>query len=413
MIQELNIRRTLLFTLIVFVYTYGNCQFEKIATNTSATLQDLSVIRKNVLVSGFYDYLGRSKNQGKNLSILSVPGATGSVIRCQRLDTNNIFLLSYSPSQTQLYRSYDGGDSWIQRSVSAGAFSHYFGFFDTLTGLRTDGPFLEKTLNGGITWTNVTCPFFVGTTAIKTFGDSLVCLGGVDASGRGLVLSKNRGKTWPNGWGILGHNVEITGFSFVSNDTILAVGTGGIFVYTVDGGANWIDTSEPPIYDYYDAACLKSNECYLVGGNSEGYGVIAKTTDFGKTWSSLNTGFKTTLQNVEIINDSIALLAGTNGILLRWNYKTSVFTGVDEGVLADHDISLFPNPANELVTITVDFNKLGACYTTLRNQLGQKLRQTQITGANSTIDLAGLHEGIYYVEVGSKEFFKVFKIIKE
>lgn len=403
------------FNIVLLLGTYLSCssQFQTLPTNTSASLLDLSVFKNNVMIGGFNDYLGISKNSCQNIYTLSLPGPSGCVTRIKRIDTNEVFVLNYSPSQTYFYESKNGGNNWFQKSVTAGSFSHYYDFFDSLVGLRTDGPFLENSLNGGTTWSTITCPFTVGTSVIKVFGDSLVCLAGVNALGNGLILSKNRGKTWLNGWGLYGHNVEITGFSIISSDTIIAVGTGGLFVFSNDGGITWNDTSEPPLFDFYDAIKINSNGIYLVGVSSEGYGVIAKTEDFGKSWKSLNTGIKTTLQNIETLDENTLLISGTNGVLLTWAFKNSVFTKVSDNSLTNSKWLVYPNPVKDKITVEINQSNNDIHYIMLFDELGRILITSEINQKSNELSLKGIENGFYYLKIRSGLKEQIVKVVKE
>jgi photosystem II stability/assembly factor-like uncharacterized protein len=418
--KAIGICKYVIFLLICVVPFQQNGQVVQINTGSNATLRDLSVYNNDVLINGYFGFLAKSTDGCASLIPLNIPGPIGHATRVQRLNPNTIFLLSYSPNDTYLFKSNDGGYNWAPRSVSTGASSHEFSFFDTLTGLMTDGPYLYKTINGGNTWTNVSCPFQIGTTAIKTFGDSIVCLGGIDVNGRGFMISRNRGSTWLPGWGTIGHGLEITDFFFLNKDTIFAVSkstevdysTSASFYYSINGSNNWTDV-ELPLKDAYGIFFKSKKEGYVVGVDGQGFGTVIKTTDLGKTWLSFNTGYKNALINIAFINDSAALLSGTNGILLKWNYKSSVFTAVTAAARLEPSFSVFPNPVqNEL---TISFKDLSTDHISveLYNIHGNLIYKSDITGYTQKINISEFNSGMYLLKINFHGIQHVYKVIKE
>jgi photosystem II stability/assembly factor-like uncharacterized protein len=387
----------------------GYSQLQQIYTGSNATLRDLSVINGNIMISGWHDYLAHSNDECNTLIPLTIPGPTGYITRIQRLDANTVFLLSYTPSETYLYKSTDGGNNWVQKSNTTGAFNHEIGFFDSTEALMTDGPYLLRTTNGGSSWTNISSPFQIGMTSIKTYDDSLVCIVGVDVLSGGIRLSKDRGHTWPFGWG-LGYNP--TDIFFLNKDTVFGVSQGGGFTKTMNGGTTWDGSSEPPINNCYGVYFKNANEGYMIGANQEGSGLILKTIDLGKTWSTFNTGIKTTLLNMAILNDSIAILTGTGGVLLKWNYTNTVFTGLNEKQ-PDRVIRLFPNPVTHELQFSNSSGQEGYFNISIRNTIGQVVYSDERSDLSEPIEVSHLAKGVYFISLQSGGQQKVLKFMKQ
>ncbi len=388
------------------------CQVVQINTGTIENLIDLSVFKKNIMIGGWTGYVVKSNDECNTLSPLSTPNAANYATRLKRLDSNNVLLLSYTPSQTLLFKSSDGGLNWIQKSNTTGSFSHDFGFFDSLVGIMTSGITFHKTIDGGINWTQGVSPFQIGTNLLKTFGDSLVCMGGENVTGGGLVLSKNRGNTWGYGWGSFG-SIQMTDCFFLNKDTIFGVTKGGAFTKTTNGGANWDSSSEPPIFNSYGVYFKRANEGYVVGMNDQNKGIIVKTTDLGQTWSTFNTGITTALLSIAFLNDSMALLTGTGGTLLKWNYKKSVFTGIVNNYLSDVLLKVFPNPIRDKLRFEFTDSSPADFYLSFDNSLGQVVYSKDHVDLREELDLNFLLPGIYYLKVGDGKVHKTFKIVKE
>ena len=410
MMNSKNTFKTLYIITTLFVSSLGLCQIKQINTGTSAYLYDLSVINQNIVINGNNDYLVKSIDECNTLSPLAIPGPTGYITRLQRLDLNTVFLLSYTPSQTLLHKSTDGGNNWIQKSTTSGAFSHDFRFFDSTEALMTDGPYLWRTTNGGASWTNNNSPFSIENTAIKTYGDSMVCVAGVNVLLGGIMLSKDRGHTWPYGWGF-GKNP--TDIFFLNKDTIFGVSKAGGFTKTTNGGLTWDNSSEPPINNCYGIYFKNGKEGYLVGADIDGNALVVKTTDLGKTWSSFNINIKSTLTKMAVLNDSIAILIGSSGVLLRWNYSNTIFTGIVENYLNSIALTVFPNPVKNKLNFESNNTSFENLKINMSNTFGQTVYSKDVFDLKEELDINFLESGIYYLKLESEKGYKVFKIVKE
>lgn len=402
--------------IALFISFAGKCQIKQLNTGTNAYLRDLSVIDKNIFIHGNgndFNYLVKSNDECNTLIPIAIPGpTTGYITRIQRLDTNTIFLLSYTPSQTLLYKSHDGGNNWIQKSSTSGAFSHEIAFFDSTDALMTDGPFLWRTTDGGSTWISATPDFGVGYETIKVYGDSMVCMGSIGVSSVGAFkISKDRGQTWPYGGGSLG--LYPTDSYFLNQDTVLCISSGGGFNKTLNGGQSWHPSTTDFIYSAYGICFKNYKEGYVTGADNQNNGIVVKTTDLGQTWSTFNTGIKTTLLNMAILNDSIAILTGSDGVLLRWNYTNTIFTALGENYLDNAGLKIFPNPVTDKLHVEVDSQLPLDLKLSISNTLGQVVFTKNTLDVKEELDISFLPQGLYYLKAENTSGQKVFKIIKE
>jgi len=74
------------------------------------------------------------------------------------------------------------------------------------------------------------------------------------------------------------------------------------------------------------------------------------------------------------------------------------------------DLNLFPNPANDLITIVLgDLNAIVQCDIT--NASGQLLKKVQLTKQNTVVDISAFATGIYSLRVLSETTPKMYKIV--
>lgn len=74
------------------------------------------------------------------------------------------------------------------------------------------------------------------------------------------------------------------------------------------------------------------------------------------------------------------------------------------------DVSIYPNPAKDIVNIT---SSQGIDNIAIYNLLGQKVATYTISGQNSSIDLQALSAGAYILEVAANNQKSTYKLIKE
>lgn len=409
----MKLQLVILFSCFFFLV---KSQLIRTNTGTLENLVDISVYDKNILIGGIKDYLVKSSDNCNTLFTVTLPSPTGYALKFNRPDSNTIFLLAYTPNHTLLYKSTNGGNNWIKRLDTVGSFHYSIGFFNTNEGIMSglNNYDLLRTTNGGITWVSNPSPLF-NIEALKTFGDSLVCIGGIgvpNALGV-LYLSKDRGNTWPYVWGVGGLGKTPTDFCFLNKDTIVVISENGMLAKTTNGGLSW-NNSIAPIKNAYGVNFKSVNEGYVIGANNNSEGIVIKTDDFGKTWATFNTGISTTLLNIVFMNDSIALLTGTKGILLKYNYKTSIFTNLEEETTNNLDLILYPNPVKDFLYL--NFNKVSSkphSEVTIINTLGQIVYSKKVDKSVTEINLNFLHSGIYFVNFGINKETKTYKIMKE
>ncbi len=154
-----------------------------------------------------------------------------------------------------------------------------------------------------------------------------------------------------------------------------------------------------------------SKECYIIGKDN-GNAVIAKSADFGQNWSKFDTGISGELLQMAFLSDSVALLSGKSGLLLRWNFKSAVFTlisSINDNVL---EVKVFPNPSKDVVFVEVEQNFV-LYKITLYNTLGQERFKILKPLNKQQIEISNLPSGIYFIKIQSLQGDKVFKIVKE
>lgn len=107
---------------------------------------------------------------------------------------------------------------------------------------------------------------------------------------------------------------------------------------------------------------------------------------------------------------------GTNGSLakgVQQSYQVSVISGLDaKGI--DLELSAYPNPTTDLLTLKVEIYDSGNWSYLLYNMSGKLLESKNLTGNNTTITMSNLAPTTYFLKVtDNQKEVKTFKIIKQ
>jgi len=384
-------------------------QIEVINTGTSTFIRQVSKNQDCIFVNGQNDYLVKSYNELDSLMPLTVPGPIGyDNDYLNVIDTNNLFIVSLDALiNYKVYHSSDGGYNWDLKLDTSGFTISHLIFFDSLEGIAISTFYNQiRTQDGGNTWTQEASPHII-TTRLATWGDSTICVG----VSEGFGISHDRGRTW-TGNGFIQSSPR--GFFFLNKDTIFATtygGFGNFFMYSFDTGDTWQDNSIP-IVNPYGVYFKGINEGYVVGSNSSNEGIILKTTDNGQSWSELNTQITTILIDITFINDSIAVINGTGGVLLKLNTNTATFTtSSSENITPHFNVAIHPNPTTGLITVTGLPKE--TTRITVYNVMGELVYDQELTGSNEpSVDLSVLPGGLYMIQLQNRQMAIRKKIIK-
>jgi photosystem II stability/assembly factor-like uncharacterized protein len=240
----------------------------------------------------------------------------------------------------RIFRTLNGGSTWIQQKNSPGTYFRAVAFIDSQTGFAgnvgpnyfpnvSDTSPLYKTMDGGNSWVDASSSISgevpVGICGIQAVNDSVVYAAGRVGGPPVLIKSVDRGVSW------IGSDLSPycqmildvwflsadTGFVFTGTSLNVANSSARI-LRTVDGGQNWTDvyTSTRP-YELMWKAWFPSPQTGYASIQSYNSNTtqryIAKTTDGGVNWAELplvNSGIREF--GIGFINDSIGWVGGEN-----------------------------------------------------------------------------------------------------
>jgi photosystem II stability/assembly factor-like uncharacterized protein len=394
----------------------AHSQFTVIPTGTNSDITGLELHNDTIIITGrefsipgSTNYFAKTYDFGNSLTTLTPPGPFGYRNFDFQVVQNNYYILSVQSNPYEhnyALKSTDFGNTWYTLYDTAGLF-FTLTMLDTTFGIMT-GTFGDyaMTQGGDDNWL-MQDALYSGISASAIYGDSTILM---LSMGGYAYLSENRGQSW--GWCLSGSGYSAPRkIQFLNQDTIYAIYQDGanktFFHFSFNGGCNWswttvghdnIDGTTSYYGSMYDMYFDSPQHGYLVG-DLYGTAIIAETNDYGQTWTQWVLPFNNKLLSILNVNDSIAFIGGSNGLLLKWD-KTVPLDNVlsNEDLQPDVKISLYPNPANESVTIEVPEN-MDRSELIFTNMIGQTVLRKNVTSTSVTMDLTGFSNGIYFVHV--------------
>lgn len=350
----------------------------------------------------------------------------------------------FAAGATGIMRTSNGGASWSPSLTLTG--TRDIDFIDDQTGFAIGIiGLMRKTVNGGISWNSVTPPNSSSLWGISMVTKDIMYVSLVG----GKVYKTINGGTNFTTQNVAGSSITLQDIFFSDASNGCAVGSGGSIYRTSNGGTNWSSVYTTPIpaglYSIYFPTAMVG---YTVGSG----GSIAKSTDGGATWSTQISGTNKLLSSVHFFDALNGMAVGDSGTVLRtlnggsnWfkeNIGTtdelqSVFllsassaivgatnsfysnptlsTGSDKLIIQNLNISIYPNPANNLLHVNgtsstlFDFVNLsvfdvtGNCVFTAKVHIG-----------DSEFDISSLSKGCYVVVLTGQNTHKyIRKLLKE
>jgi len=371
------------------------------------------------MIGTYFGYLINSNDDCNTISEINTPIPTGAGCEFQRLDSNTIFYSVLYGNYSLIYKSTNEGNTWTQKLYTDTVLGVELIMFDSLEGVLLCYQYTSlHTYDGGNTWLRLPTQMLAPDHYAKD-GDSTVCIG----TENGVGISKDRGHTWVfNGINAFGP-IQHTRISYLNKDTILDIGhvnpDGSYFAYSVDAGVNCTKFSFPsPFYfDPYGLFFFTMDEGYLVGTNNfnNDNGTIYKTIDRGLTWSIYDTHIPSNFGCIHFLNDSIALIGGSKGTLLKWNknaWPTSVINTEQE----INTVNLYPNPANDFVHLYYNNTATSNIEIYLQDAIGNIIGITKenahIGNNDYYFNISKLSSGIYFYTIFNGVKSKSIKLIK-
>lgn len=309
-----------------------------------------------------------------------------------------------------LIKTIDGGNTWTKTNVTPlmtgggmwflNANEGFYAYADSLY----ENSVITRTLNGGANWDTVHVAN--GWISYFHFSDSLH---GFATVNNGTVLkTTDGGLNWTSL--SLGKILWGSGIYFINKDTGIVggqpkQGQGPATMYkTVDAGVNWTPiTTNNMIFKIFFA---DNDNGYALTVDTTGAGYMIKSTNSGDSWTSEPTPINN-LRGLFFLNNSLGYAVGDDGVILKY----SNITGIDNSELVNEKMTIYPNPVINNISIKIKGYNNEVFTMNIYTVSGELIRSEILKHNLQQINVGDLSNGIYIVEIKSKEWTEKQKLI--
>jgi hypothetical protein len=385
-------KKILLFTVFVIVISVANAQWQdtfEVSGNVYAITSDGTNIFAGTGSAG----VSLSINDGDSWTAVN-NGLTSTGINAIVIDGTNVFA-----GGEGIFLSTNNGEEWTavnngltNTTINAMAISGTNIFAGT-----NGGAFLST--NNGELWTAANTGFDNQIAALACMGTNIFA----GASNNGVYLSVNNGGLWTlvdNGL----TNDDVHSLA-ISGTNIFAGTSGGVFLSS-DNGTLWTAVNDGLTNLYINSLLVNGSDIFA--GTNDG---VFYSNNMGTSWTPINEGFSADALAWTLTINGDYIFAGMRlGPYGVWRRPLSeVISGIEE----NNDYSsfdLYPSPACDIVNLNIENENSEDLRVNIFNVTGT-LVKSEIINQNQEFCVADLSEGIYMVEIKSKEWSKNKKML--
>lgn len=287
------------------------------APNLSNSLTDVEYVSEDTIyVTGSNGALFRSADGGNSWIDVNPP-TNWWLYRIHFIDSQTGFAIGESGT---IVRTADGGNTWQLIASNATARLVDFSFIDSNTGYIAgwNGTIL-KTTDSGLTWTNLNVPFTNSFTSLSFVNDLIGY-----ACGTNIIKTIDGGLTWTEQT-----TVPANGLNYIHFRTPLigwAVGGFGNYYTTSNGGTTW-NAGLLGNNDMYCGDYVSSSAAFVMGR-----GNMYKSTSNGSTWTLLKSAVPRSIMNgVWFNNDNEGFVVGSVGTQGSDSNQSCIIQTLDGG----------------------------------------------------------------------------------
>ncbi|MBV6477607.1 MAG: hypothetical protein HGGPFJEG_00346 [Ignavibacteria bacterium] len=440
-----------LFVFIIFISNSAYSQWTIAgAVSGAGTYPSISVVDQNTAwVAGGTNTpsIFRTTNGGTSWQTIPTTGINLDVFCVWAVDANTAYVgdggaAGGAGGNASFYKTTNAGVNWTTVASTGGTAGFFNGIVFSKTNpmfgvAQSDPPtgtgqayYLSITTNGGTNW-NPASPQPPGISGTASAQNSIIVIDnmfygfGGNALPSRAYLTSNGGANWYVGTlaGLSGGFV--CGLAFSSDKQYGIAATSASLpsiARTTDGGLTWSTVNIGSGFTGY-CTCKwieGTNTCYISAATGSA-GVVKKSTDRGLTWTTMTTSGLTGITHMEFkkVGTTVYGYAATgNGAILK---VTDLVTGVNtlnsaipsEFVLEQN----YPNPFNPTTTINFSIpfasNVTIKVYNALGKEVSELVNEFKNPGNYSVDFTAGsdLSSGIYYYTLKADNFVQTKKLM--
>lgn len=264
----------------------------------------------------------------------------------------------------------------------------------------TNGGVFLSTNNGGL-WTAANNGFNGQVIALATDGTNIFA----GTGNYGVYLSTNNGGLWTEvNNGLTNNNVNTIAIS----GTNIFAGTGGDGVFlSTNNGVLWTAVNNG--LTNLNVYSLFVNGMTIFAGTDDG---VFYSNNMGANWTSFNNGFPANTAVQAFTTSGTYIFAGIR--LSPYGVWRRPLSEVITGIVENRDYNSFklhPNPADNIINLNIDNTNKVDLTLNIYNVMGTLIKTEILEQNQQQINTSELSNGIYVIEIKSKEWTKKQKLI--
>jgi hypothetical protein len=389
-------KSTVLLAILIFVGITANAQWE-LSGLSNDTINAFCINGTNVFTGTESRGIFLSTDNGTNWSPRNVGLSDGDLL-VMALSSDGTYIYAGTASSGYL-KSPNNGSTWIHMDIYINGSFIYNGvsalaISGTNFYMGTDGYGLCYSNNSGTTWHLAN---FAGgyISSIVISGTKIFAAGW----NYGVFMSTNNGTSWTavnNGL----NDKKVYSLA-IQGPYLFAGTTSGLFVTTLNA-SSWTSSTIGLTSNYVFSFAVRGSN--LFAGTSDG---VFLSTNSGTNWTSVSNGLSD-LVIWSLGASSNMLYAGTYGSGV---WKRSFSNILGEKKLINNTLTIFPNPANDRITITRDNND--PLSLSIYDNKGSLVKTAEIEQDQNQVNIADLDNGVYILKFRSGQFVVPKKLIVE
>ena len=449
-----NLQLITVFTLLILLNSFKISYSQwTVAGNVSGagTFPSISVVdQNNAWIAGGTNTpaVYRTTNGGTNWITVPTTGITLDLFCVWAVDANTAYVgdggaAGGAGGNAKFYKTTDAGTTWTTVASTGGTAGFFNGIVFSKTSpsigiAQSDPPtgtgnpyYISITTNGGANW-NQLSPNPPGVTGLASSQNSIIVIDnqffgfgfGNTAPAR-AYLTSNGGTSWYVATlaGITGGFTS--GLAFKENKLNGIAATSSSLpniARTTDGGVTWTSVNVGVNFTAY-CTCKwieGTNTCYI-SANAGSAGVVKKSTDAGLTWTTMTTASLTQITSMEFKRTGTTVYGyavTANGAVLK---VTDIVTGVtplNTSLPSEYSLEQnYPNPFNPTTTINFSIPSSSKVSLKVYDALGKEVATLvdEFKNAGSYAadftPASNLTSGVYFYTLSAGNFTSTKKLM--
>ncbi|MGD0711307.1 MAG: T9SS type A sorting domain-containing protein [Bacteroidales bacterium] len=307
-----------------------------------------------------------------------------------------------------VYLSTNYGLHWAV--VDSGSTSNYINAIaingnNIFAGTNLYGIYLSSNNGGSWTAVNTGLPLHADVNSLVIKGSNIFA----GVWGAGVFLSTNNGGLWTAVDSGL-TNLDVDALSISGNNIFAGTYGGGVYLST-DNGAHWIAKDTGLTFNDLDINTLATKGDTIFAGT---YGGVFFSLNKGSKWIDWNP---TLTDSASVFTSTIfkdTIFVGTGGGIWKRALSQMIdHTGIEEINNVDNNIVVYPNPANNYLTIDWGNSPSTNCDLQVFDIIGNNVLDKHSINKKTKIDISALPVGIYVVQLKTEKGLEIQKFVKE